>query len=136
MIVLRVLGGLFVALGSIGLFVPVWPTTIFWILAALCFARSSPAARDWIYARPGVGPIVEGFVEHGTLSPTAKRAAVFGLGLAAVSVAILLHRHMLWLVGTLTVLAFVTAYVLTRPQPPLPGLSEPGLGERSLDDKE
>lgn len=79
MILLRILGGLFVAIGAVGLFLPVWPTTIFWIIAALFFARSSPAARDWIYSRPGIGRIVEAFVEHGIISRRSKIAASLGM---------------------------------------------------------
>ena len=35
-------GYLFFAMGLIGAVLPVLPSTVFWILAAICFARSSP----------------------------------------------------------------------------------------------
>lgn len=114
MIILRLLGGLFLALGAIGIVVPVWPTTVFWILAAICFARSSPSARDWIYSRPGVGPVVEDFVEFGRITRKAKLGALFGIALAASLSAFLLWQHRLPLYATLVTLALVATYVATR----------------------
>ena len=79
----RILGFIFLAIGGIGIVLPVMPTTIFWILAALCFARSDPKIRDWIYARPGIGAQVELFAEHGKMTRAGKRGALFGMALAA-----------------------------------------------------
>jgi uncharacterized protein len=47
-----VAGWLAVALGGIGVVVPGLPTTVFFIIAASCFARSSPMVRDH---RAGLG---------------------------------------------------------------------------------
>ena len=64
----RILGLISFAFGAIGLFLPIWPTTVFWIVAALAFARSNPAWAEWIYARPKIGPPIRTFVETGALS--------------------------------------------------------------------
>ena len=79
----RILGFLMLGLGGLGIVLPVLPTTIFWILAALCFARSDPKIRDWIYARPGVGPQVELFIEKGQMTKAGKRGALIGMAIAA-----------------------------------------------------
>ena len=78
----RLLGFLFLGVGAVGIVLPVLPTTIFWILAALCFARSDPKIRDWIYTRPGIGPQVKLFIEHGQMTQAGKRGALIGMGLA------------------------------------------------------
>ena len=48
---LTVVGGFFVALGAIGVFVPGLPTTIFLIIACFAFARSCPAMETWLRSR-------------------------------------------------------------------------------------
>jgi len=58
-------GFVFLGIGAIGLVLPLWPTTIFWIAAVFCLAESHPKVRDWIYSRPGVGPIVRDFEAFG-----------------------------------------------------------------------
>jgi uncharacterized membrane protein YbaN (DUF454 family) len=48
-IILLVLGFVSVAAGIIGMFLPVLPTTVFLLLAAWCFARSSEHFYRWIH---------------------------------------------------------------------------------------
>lgn len=108
-------GAVFFSFGAIGLFLPVWPTTVFWIFAALCFARSHPGARDWIYKRPGIGPQIENYVERGLISWRGKIAALSGMGLGAAVSAILLWGAPLWLGGAIGILSLSAIYVVTRP---------------------
>ena len=42
------LGFVFLSIGAVGLILPIWPTTIFWIAAVFCLAESHPKIRDWI----------------------------------------------------------------------------------------
>ena len=79
----RILGFGLLGLGGLGIVLPILPTTIFWIFAALCFARSDPKIRDWIYARPGIGPQVQLFIEHGQMTKAGKRSSLIGMALGA-----------------------------------------------------
>jgi uncharacterized membrane protein YbaN (DUF454 family) len=102
-------------LGTVGLFLPLMPTTIFWIVAALCFSRSSPALRRRVFRQPVIGPIVEEFVDQGVIRPKAKRAAVIGICIAgSISILALLTRP-LAAVAVVVILLLVILYVMTRP---------------------
>ncbi|MEE2877614.1 MAG: YbaN family protein [Pseudomonadota bacterium] len=111
----RMLGFLLLALGAIGIFLPIWPTTIFWIGAALCFARSSPAMRDWIYARPKFGQPIQQFIERGTLSNTSKAGALLGMTMAAGISSAVLWGRWAWLATALGLILCGAVYVLSRP---------------------
>lgn len=110
----RTLGAVCLALGGAGLVLPVLPTTIFWILAAVCFARSDPKIRDWIYERPGVGPQVQLFIEHGQMTSKGKRAALIGMALASVIVVWLFAGHTMILLPALGLIVVGAIVVVSR----------------------
>ncbi len=51
-VLLLVTGGLSVALGTIGIFLPLLPTTPFLLLAAACYLRSSERFYNWLVSHP------------------------------------------------------------------------------------
>lgn len=74
-------GGLSFFLGAIGVAVPGWPTTVFWLVSAWCFSRSCPVLQRWIYNRPVVGPVIADLLEHRRISVANKRRAMAGVWL-------------------------------------------------------
>ena len=73
------LGFLMLALGIIGAFLPVMPTTIFIIFAAWFFARSSPKLEARLLADQRFGPLVIKWRERGAIPPRAKLYACLGM---------------------------------------------------------
>lgn len=64
-----------VGLGTIGIFLPILPTVPFMILAAFCFARSSPALEAKLLNHPRYGPHLVAWREKGVVSRRAKWSA-------------------------------------------------------------
>ena len=72
---LVVVGVLSVGLGTLGIFVPLLPTTPFLLLAAACFVRSSDRLHTWLLSHRVYGPIIRGYREHRAL-PAGSKATI------------------------------------------------------------
>jgi uncharacterized membrane protein YbaN (DUF454 family) len=70
------LGFLFLALGSIGVVLPLLPTTPFVLLAAGCFAKSSPRMHSWLHESTLFGPILKDWDDNRCLSVQVKVLAL------------------------------------------------------------
>ena len=81
-VVLLLAGCCCVGIGGIGIVVPGLPSTGFFVLAAACFARSSPRFEQWVLRLPGVGPLVRDYRNGLGMPRVAKRAAVISIVLA------------------------------------------------------
>ena len=104
-------------IGAVGLVLPLWPTTIFWIAAVFCLAESHPKLRDWIYTRPGVGPIVRDFVERGEISRQSKFAAIGGMLFACALSGWFIRGSVLGLSLLIITIAIGIVFVATRREP-------------------
>ncbi|ABF07107.1 uncharacterized protein ACUXAV_005467 [Cupriavidus metallidurans] len=69
-------GTLSLALGVIGIFLPVLPTTPFVLLAAACFARGSERFHRWLLAHHRFGPLVHDWQTHRSIPFRAKCLAL------------------------------------------------------------
>lgn len=65
-------GFLLVAIGVIGIFLPVLPTTIFLILASACFVKSSPKANEWLRNHKLLGMYIKNYQDKTGLTIRAK----------------------------------------------------------------
>lgn len=69
-------GCLFLVIGAIGMVVPMLPGTVFLILAAWCFARTSPRFEAWLLNHRWLGPSVRRWQETGAIPPVVKLFAL------------------------------------------------------------
>jgi uncharacterized protein len=108
---------LLVAIGAVGVFLPLLPTTPFLILAAALFARSSPRFEQWLLDHPRYGQPLIDWRREGAISRKAKIASV-SLMSASYAIVWFVGPPQLWLkllVGA--ILVACAAFVLTRPGP-------------------
>jgi len=108
-------GCIFFAIGLLGVFLPVLPTTVFWIIAALMFAKSSPRMYHKIRAWPKFGPIVVDMLDHGVIAREAKIAAAVGMAVGT-TVFTFLDFSIELKVALYIGVAAALAFVLSRPE--------------------
>ncbi len=118
------LGHISIAIGFVGIFVPLLPTTPFVLLAAACYSRGSQQFHTWLHEHPRFGPMIRAWREHGAIGTRAKFVATITI-IASITYSfacLVMPWNMVALVVGLAVLAFI----LTRPSvaAPLNGTSK------------
>ena len=86
---LAAIGIVLTVLGTVGAFLPVLPTTPFVLLAAACFARSSPRFHQKLRENRIFGPYIQQWESSKTIPLAAKRKA-YGLVIVTFGISILL----------------------------------------------
>jgi uncharacterized membrane protein YbaN (DUF454 family) len=106
-------GSVCVALGLVGLFLPLLPTTPFLLLAAACYARGSRRFYDWLLANRTFGPLIHEWRTHRSIPYRTKISAI-GLMSATLGVSILFFVQPLWLKGLLAAMGVGLAVWMYR----------------------
>lgn len=110
-------GCLCVVIGVIGVILPVMPGTIFLIIAAACFARSSRRLENWLVTHPKLGPQVVAWRATGAI---ATRVKFIAIGSMAASYLVI------WISGAPLIARIISGvflvasafFVASRPTPP------------------
>ena len=90
-IVLIIVGILALALGIIGIFLPLLPTVPFVLLAAACFSRASTRMHRWLLQLPFAGKVIDDYEKGRGVSRQTKLTALLmlwtGMTISAIALA-------------------------------------------------
>ena len=114
-----VIGLLALALGAIGIAVPLLPTTPFILVAAFAFAQSSEKLHRWLLDHNVFGPLIDNWQRHGAISRRTKVISVVTMAALPV-ISLVLAAPAVVVIVQVVVLGGAAAFVLTRPNPPVP----------------
>ncbi|WP_286262516.1 YbaN family protein [Thalassotalea atypica] len=81
-IALKLVGLVFVGLAILGAALPVLPTTPFLLVAAGCFAKSSPYLYEKLLSNRVFGPLINDWQEHKSIARKSKYIALGSIVLA------------------------------------------------------
>ena len=108
-------GVLFVAVGTIGVILPLLPTTPFLLLAAYCFAHSSPKLHNWLLNHRSFGPLIKNWDRYGSIDRRSKCIAMAVI-LMTLGISVAIGVPSWALASQIVVLVIVSTFILTRPE--------------------
>ncbi len=101
--ILIFIGSIALALGVIGIFIPVLPTTPFLLLSAFCYIRSSRRLYAWLVNHKVLGRYIYNYLEHKAISRKARITALLfmwlGMSISIIIVSNIFIRLFLLIVG-------------------------------------
>ncbi|AOY00306.1 YbaN family protein [Jeongeupia sp. USM3] len=110
----RIAGVIALALGAIGVVLPLLPTTPFVLLAAFCFARGEPAWHAWLLRHRVFGPLIKDWEARGAVPRRAKWLATIMMAASLVISALLIRSNAVWFAGIS--MAVVLVWLWRRPE--------------------
>jgi uncharacterized membrane protein YbaN (DUF454 family) len=101
-----VIGILTLALGGLGVVLPLLPTTPFVLVAAFAFANSSDTLHQWLLDHNIFGPLIANWQRYGAISRSAKVLSLLSM-VAAFVIAV-----------QALVVGACSLFIISRPLPP------------------
>lgn len=111
--VLTILGAVCLALGIIGIFLPVLPTTPWLLLSAALFLKGNDKLYTWLMNHPQLGTYIRNFQIHKAIPLRVKVLSVTMLWLTLLYCAVFVAEH--WTLRLLFILIAVgvTVHILS-----------------------
>lgn len=108
-------GWLMVGIGLLGVFVPLFPTTVFLLIALWAFSISSPRFRHWLFEHRWFGPPLRAWVTHRAIPKYAKVLSVASMALSVTVIA--LFAAVSWVIPVLAaaISAPIALFIVSRP---------------------
>jgi len=97
-LILKLIGGISLALGVIGMFLPLLPSTCFIIMSTWAFSKSSPKFHHWLYYQSPFSKSIQDWQQHRMVPRKAKIIATLSLLTSFVITALMIPNPILLLV--------------------------------------
>ena len=117
------LGILCVGLGILGAFLPVLPTTVFFLIAVWAFSRSSQRLERWLLEHRRFGPRIREWRAHRTI-PLPVKLTAWGSMIGSLTFMIVAGASSIAIGGAASVMLVGAVYIASRPS--IPRLTAPG----------
>jgi uncharacterized membrane protein YbaN (DUF454 family) len=108
---LIITGTVCVAIGVIGIFIPILPTTPFLLLAAACYLRSSPRFHRWLMNNRFCGTYIRSYTEGRGIPLKVKLFTIFLLW-ATIGISIWLVANWIVTIALLIIAIAVTLHII------------------------
>lgn len=114
------LGWLFFALGIVGAFLPILPTTPFMLLSLWGFSQSSQRLEHWLLAHRVFGPSLRAWKAHRVVSWRAKAIAWSSMAVSLLYL-IVVRQPAWWITATTVALMAYAVWFVARCPSNVPG---------------
>jgi len=98
-------------LGTLGIFLPILPTTPFVLLAAFSFLKGSPKCYQWLINHKTFGPMVKSYIQDRAISRKTRKVALTTLWCSLILSSLMINR---WYLTALLVIigSSVSLYII------------------------
>jgi uncharacterized protein len=109
------IGFFFVAVGTIGIFLPLLPTTPFLLISLWAFSRSSDRFHDWLYHHRFFGPFLQDWNRYGTIPLKAKLLSIVMMVISGAWVIFGTDSGWIGITSMLVLMGIGAGFILSRP---------------------
>ncbi|MDD4515459.1 YbaN family protein [Massilibacteroides sp.] len=110
-----IVGTISLVLGAIGIFLPLLPTTPFWLLTCWCYLRGSQRLYDYVMANRYFGPYIRNYVVHKAIPIRTKVTALSVMWLSTILTSLFLIENGWMKLGLVLISTAVTWHIVSFP---------------------
>ena len=110
-----VTGTISLALGTIGIFLPILPTTPFLLISVACYYKGSERMHQWLLNNKLFGSYIRNYKEGKGISPVAKALTLFLLWITICVSAFYVFDNYIVQIVLVAIAIAVTIHIITLP---------------------